>query len=145
MHQVMYSLFFSLFCRKAHLTVVFPSAKMFKKIQESKKMNTNLTRIEKEIILYLTEHDFSSQRHLAKEIECSLGMVNQALRRLQQLEFVGNHNQLTQKAQELVARNSPGCAIILAAGPGMRMAPINTEVSKGMLEIKGEVLIERTI
>lgn len=137
--------FFSLFFRKAHLTVFFPSAKMFKKIQESKKMNTNLTRIEKEIILYLAEHDFSSQRYLAKEIECSLGMVNQALRRLQQLEFIGNHNQLTQKAQELVARNSPGCAIILAAGPGMRMAPINTEVSKGMLEIKGEVLIERTI
>ena len=108
-------------------------------------MNTELTRIEKEIILYLTEHEFSSQRHLAKEIECSLGMINQALKKLQQLEFVGNYNRLTHKAKELVAQNSPERAIILAAGPGMRMAPINTEVSKGMLEIKDEVLIERTI
>ncbi|MCI8333515.1 MAG: phosphotransferase [Lachnospiraceae bacterium] len=118
---------------------------MFKKIQEGKKMNTDLTRIEKEILLYLTEHEFFSQRHLAKEIECSLGMINQALKRLQQLELVGNYNRLTQKAGELVAENSPRRAVILADGPGMRMAPINAEISKGMLEIKGEVLIERTI
>ncbi len=108
-------------------------------------MNTDLTRIEKEILLYLTEHEFFSQRHLAREIECSLGMINQALKRLQQLELVGSHNRLTQKAGELVAENSPRRAVILAAGPGMRMAPINAEISKGMLEIKGEVLIERTI
>ena len=36
-------------------------------------------------------------------------------------------------------------AIILAAGFGMRMVPINTETPKGLLEIKGERLIERTI
>ena len=36
-------------------------------------------------------------------------------------------------------------AIILAAGFGMRMVPINTEVAKGLIEINGEPLIERTI
>ena len=29
---------------------------------------------------------------------------------------------------------------MLAAGVGMRMIPINTEVSKGMLEVRGETL-----
>lgn len=36
-------------------------------------------------------------------------------------------------------------AIILAAGYGMRMVPINTEFPKGLLQIHGEVLIERLI
>ena len=42
-------------------------------------------------------------------------------------------------------KNSPKNAVILAAGYGMRMVPINTETSKGLLEVNGEVLIERII
>ena len=49
-------------------------------------------------------------------------------------------NQL-REAKEKAPKN----AIILAAGFGMRMVPINTETPKGLLEIKGERLIERTI
>ena len=40
---------------------------------------------------------------------------------------------------------APKNAVILAAGYGMRMVPINTETPKGLLEVNGEVLIERTI
>ena len=40
---------------------------------------------------------------------------------------------------------SPKRAIILAAGFGMRMVPINTEVPKGLLEVNKEPLIERQI
>lgn len=108
-------------------------------------MNMNLTRIEKEVILYLAEHEFFSQRMLANEIGCSLGMINQVLKGLKEQKLIEADNRLTVRARELVDKNSPCRAIILAAGAGMRMAPINTEVSKGMLEIKGEVLIERTI
>ena len=36
-------------------------------------------------------------------------------------------------------------AVILAAGFGMRMVPINTMYTKGMLEVKGEPLAERLI
>lgn len=36
-------------------------------------------------------------------------------------------------------------AIILAAGFGMRMVPINTMYTKGLLEVNGEPLIERLI
>lgn len=39
----------------------------------------------------------------------------------------------------------PKCGIILAAGYGMRMVPINTEYPKGLLEIHGQPLIERLI
>ncbi|MCI8550419.1 MAG: NTP transferase domain-containing protein [Lachnospiraceae bacterium] len=40
---------------------------------------------------------------------------------------------------------TPKRAIILAAGFGTRMVPINTKVPKGLLEVHGEPLIERTI
>lgn len=39
----------------------------------------------------------------------------------------------------------PKCGIILAAGYGMRMVPINTEYPKGLLQIHGQPLIERLI
>lgn len=39
----------------------------------------------------------------------------------------------------------PKRAIILAAGFGMRMVPINTQVPKAFLEVNGELLIERII
>lgn len=42
-------------------------------------------------------------------------------------------------------QKSPERAIILAAGFGMRMVPINMEIPKGLLKVKGELLIERII
>ncbi len=42
-------------------------------------------------------------------------------------------------------KNIPQRAVILAAGYGMRMVPINTQIPKGLLEINGEPLIERII
>ena len=52
---------------------------------------------------------------------------------------------MTEQAEELFTENRPNQAVILAAGAGMRMIPINTEVSKGMLEVRGETLVERLI
>ena len=49
------------------------------------------------------------------------------------------------KVYEELEEKKPENAIILAAGFGMRMVPINVEVPKGILEIKGEPLIERLI
>ena len=49
------------------------------------------------------------------------------------------------KVYEELEEKKPENAIILAAGFGMRMVPINVEVPKGILEVKGEPLIERLI
>lgn len=108
-------------------------------------MNVNMTRIEKEAIRYLAEHEFSSQRYVANEIGCSLGMINQILKNLKMKKLIDNNNHLTKEARELVEQNSPRRAVILAAGAGMRMVPINVEISKGLLEVKRQALIERTI
>ena len=54
-------------------------------------------------------------------------------------------SRLTQKSMAEIEDKRPRRAIILAAGFGMRMVPINTETPKGLLEVNGEPLIERAI
>lgn len=88
---------------------------------------------------------FTNQRDLAKETGHSLGMVNRCIKELTMEEYIDAQINLTAKAQGAFLKNTPNNAIILAAGYGMRMVPINTEVPKGLLEVKGEALIERLI
>jgi len=88
---------------------------------------------------------FNNQRELAKETGHSLGIINRSLKELVSDGYIDNQMQLTTKAQTAFQENTPLNAIILAAGYGMRMVPINTEVPKGLLEVKGETLIERLI
>lgn len=46
------------------------------------------------------------------------------------------------KAHTFFSDRAPKRAVILAAGYGMRMVRINTEIPKGLIEIKEEALIE---
>lgn len=88
---------------------------------------------------------FTNQRDLAKESGHSLGIVNRCIKELMEDGYIDEHMGLTNKAKTTFQENAPQNAIILAAGYGMRMVPINTEVPKGLLEVKGETLIERLI
>ena len=52
---------------------------------------------------------------------------------------------LTAKAKDYLEEHRIDNAIILAAGMSTRFVPFNYEMPKGLLEVKGEVLIERQI
>lgn len=52
---------------------------------------------------------------------------------------------LTKISKELLEKRRPKNAIILAAGASIRMIPINFKTPKALLEVKGEILIERII
>lgn len=93
--------------------------------------------------LYL--HPYISQRVLSKKSGHSLGIVNRSIKELLEYGYIDNNMQLTHTALKRIQDGIPNNAIILAAGYGMRMVPINTEVPKGLLEVKGEILIERLI
>ena len=54
-------------------------------------------------------------------------------------------NELTKKAEELLEQHRIDNAIILAAGMSTRFVPFNYEKPKGLLVVKGEVLVERQI
>ena len=86
-----------------------------------------------------------SQRELAEQLSVSLGKVNQIISNLKQEEFIDENNNITLKTKNYFKNHHPRNAVILAAGYGMRMVPINTEEPKGLLEVKGETLIERLI
>lgn len=100
---------------------------------------------EYDILRTLKEIPCINQRDLAESSGYSLGAVNKSLKILIKENYINSEYLLLEKAVDEFVKNAPQRAIILAAGFGMRMVPINTEVSKGMLEINGEPLIERII
>lgn len=104
-----------------------------------------MNRQEQDILNILAGGTFSGQRELAEESGYSLGVVNRCLRSLTETGYVRADGTLTQNGQALLAENRPQRAVILAAGFGMRMVPINTETPKGLLQVHGERLIDRLI
>lgn len=114
---------------------------MFIKIRKGEFMN----RYEKDIVIELMTEPFINQRILAEKLRYSLGIVNKSIKELTETGYIDDTIRPTQKAIDEIKLNQPKNAIILAAGFGMRMVPINTEIPKGLIEINGERLIERII
>lgn len=112
-----------------------------------------LTTQESDVLIALTKQRFYSQREIANYTGHALGMVNKAVRALQDAGYVETTTDsygdssfvLTEQAKELLNAYKPKNAIILAAGFGMRMVPINLETPKALLTVNGERLIERQI
>ena len=98
-----------------------------------------------DILNNLIKEPFINQRILAAQTGHSLGIVNRSIKELILEGYLDEEIRPTEKALREAKEKAPKNAIILAAGFGMRMVPINTETPKGLLEIKGERLIERTI
>lgn len=98
-----------------------------------------------DILKQLSKENYTSQRILSENTGYSLGKVNEAIHHLLEEGLIDNDARLTSKGDTEINKNKPQNAIILAAGFGMRMVPINAEIPKGLLEVRGEVLIERLI
>lgn len=98
-----------------------------------------------ELMNVIMENSDMNQRELAQCTGFSLGKVNHSLQLLVEEGYLDSKRNLTEKALTQLESRRPRNAIILAAGYGMRMVPINVEIPKGLLEIKGEPLIERLI
>ena len=100
---------------------------------------------EADILNSLNSHEYVNQRILSEVSGHSVGVVNRSLKNLSMEGYINDDVSLTKKAKDLCRENRPKNAVILAAGYGMRMVPINTEIPKGLLTVKGERLIERII
>lgn len=97
------------------------------------------------ILMELQRSGSTSQRALARAVGHSLGVVNRSLKALHEAGYIDDGCRPTEKAAAEFRARQPRQAVILAAAAGMRMIPLNMEVSKGLLEVNGEVLIERLI
>lgn len=104
-------------------------------------MNNN----EYEILQLIKNQRIENQRTLAKMSNFSLGKVNRLINKLIIEGFLTSDLSITSAGKRLFEEHKVNNAIILAAGYGMRMTPINNDVPKALLQVKGEVLIERII
>lgn len=97
------------------------------------------------VLRVLTEQLYYNQRTLAEKLSCSLGLINKSVSGLRQRGYLDNNLSLTNKAKKLLEDSHPQNAIILAAGYGLRMVPINQDKPKALLTVDGKPLIERQI
>lgn len=100
---------------------------------------------EYDVMNEIIENGYRNQRTLSESTGYSLGKVNQSLNTLIKEDFLTKEYGLTEKASGEIRDKQPKNAVILAAGYGMRMVPINKELPKGLIEVNGELLIERLI
>lgn len=87
----------------------------------------------------------SNQRDLAEKLNWSLGLVNKVVTSLRYDGFLDEDLVLTKKAKILLENSRPKNVIILAAGYGLRMVPINQNKPKALLTVDEKPLIERQI
>ena len=85
---------------------------------------------EMDIMKYLKNNKFTNQRDISTITNHSIGIVNQSLKKLIDEEYFDSSYRLSKKALDLFLARKPKRAIILEAGFGMRMVPINMQVSK---------------
>lgn len=104
-----------------------------------------LSKQDSDILYSLFLEPFVNQRILAEVSGHSLGVVNKSLKKMIKNGYLDEEVRLTSRSRDLFKDATPLNAIIMAAGFGMRMVPINTETPKALLEVNGETLIERLI
>lgn len=84
------------------------------------------------------------QRDIAEITNLSLGSVNSAIKSLTDKGSIANST-VTEAGISDLAPYKVQNAVIMAAGLSSRFAPISYEKPKGLLKVRGEVLIERQI
>lgn len=104
-----------------------------------------MNKQENDILRTLFDEPFINQRILAETSGHSLGVVNRSIKSLINDGYLTEDIRPTQKAISEYNAKAPKNAIILAAGFGMRMVPINLTVPKALLVVNNEPLIERLI
>jgi len=104
-----------------------------------------MNKQESDILRTLFQEPFINQRILSEASGHSLGVVNRSIKTLIAEGYVDDDIRPTEKARHEYNKNAPQNAVILAAGFGMRMVPINLSTPKALLEVNGEPLIERII
>lgn len=103
-----------------------------------------MNRNEFNALCAMREHPGMTQRELADLLGISLGTANNIHRRLSTEKLIEDGRVTARGMRELKPYKVEN-AVILAAGMSSRFAPISYEKPKGLLSVRGEILIERHI
>ena len=103
-----------------------------------------MNQIEFDTLCFLRKNAGATQRIISEAIGVSLGAVNKALAGLREEALVEGAF-ITKLGEDALEEHRVDNAVIMAAGLSSRFAPISYERPKGVLKVRGEVLIERQI
>ena len=98
-----------------------------------------------EVLVKLLQNSNKTQREIAEDLNISLGKVNSVIAELKDKGLIDKNNKITKNGIDSLEPYKVNNAVILAAGMSTRFAPLSYEKPKGLLNVKGEVLIERQI
>ena len=98
-----------------------------------------------EVLMKLLQNSNKTQREIAEDLNISLGKVNSVIAELKDKGLIDKNNNITKNGIDSLEPYKVNNAVILAAGMSTRFAPLSYEKPKGLLNVKGEVLIERQI
>ena len=103
-----------------------------------------INRNEFDVLCAIKEHPGSTQRELADYLGVSLGLVNKTCKALAAAKLVED-GRVTARGMRELRPYKVDNAVIMAAGMSSRFAPISYEKPKGLLRVRGEILVERQI
>ena len=103
-----------------------------------------LSKLEFDILCYIDEKRSFSVELIANALFKDFDVVNFAINELESKKLIVDGD-LTDGAYRILQSHKIDNAIILAAGMSTRFVPLNFDIPKGLLEVKGEKLVERQI
>lgn len=106
-----------------------------------------LTEKEFNVLDYLRKQNTKkvSQRQIVEKLHYSLGTVNSVLKDLKSSGLIDEHYRIKEKGLDTLLPYKVTNAVIMAAGVSSRYEPLFNDKPKGLMVVKGEVLIERQI
>ena len=98
------------------------------------------------VLRYICEaHGTVTQRLISEATGISLGSVNGIVNGLMKDGFIDEDYRITEKGALALEPYRVKNAIILAAGMSTRFVPVSYELPKGLISVKGDILVERLI
>ena len=104
-----------------------------------------LTKDEFDILKCILKNKYVNVKDISNFLSISLSKANKTIDSLNKKHLIRKNNELSLKAKDILKDYKVDNAIILAAGMSTRFVPFSYEKPKGLLKVKGEVLIERQI
>ena len=103
-----------------------------------------MKKIEFDVLELMMEQQSYDKEYFAILLVKTVEEIERCYKALEAEEYVLG-TKITEKGLSFLREHKIDNAIILAAGMSTRFVPINFEKPKGLLEVNGEVLIERQI
>lgn len=104
-----------------------------------------ISKYEFDLLNNIHKEGFMTQRDSSIALGLSLGTINKTFNSLVEKKLLSDSGAVTNNGLKMLENYKVDNAIIMAAGMSSRFAPLSYENPKGLLKVKGEVLIERQI